>query len=80
MKSLLALPKEVQDEIQANMRQVTDRMAMADIGAVLKFLDGEPVRIQDRDGGCKPCRGQCRLPWGAFRGTGPTIDRAVPAG
>ena len=37
MKSLLALPQEVQDEIQANMRQVTDRMAMADIGAVLKY-------------------------------------------
>jgi carboxymethylenebutenolidase len=44
MKSLLALPKEAQDEIQANMRQVTDRMAMADVGSVLKFLDGEPVR------------------------------------
>ncbi|HEY6611434.1 MAG TPA: dienelactone hydrolase family protein, partial [Pseudomonas sp.] len=44
MKSLLALPQEVQDEIHANMRQVTDRMAMADLGAVLKFLDGEPVR------------------------------------
>ena len=44
MKSLLALPQEVQDEIQANMRQVTDRMAMADLGAVMKFLDGEPVR------------------------------------
>src|SRR5204863_4952834 len=44
MRSLLALPKEVQDELHANMIQVTDRMAMADIGAVLKFLDGEPVR------------------------------------
>ena len=44
MKSLLALPKEAQDEIQANMRQVKDRMAMADIDAVLRFLDGEPVR------------------------------------
>jgi carboxymethylenebutenolidase len=44
MRSLLALPKEVQDELHANMTQVTDRMAMADIGAVLKFLGGEPVR------------------------------------
>ena len=43
MRSLYALPKEAQDEILANMKQVTDRMAMADIGAVLKFLDGEPV-------------------------------------
>ena len=30
--------------MHANMNQVTDAMAMADIGAVLKFLDGEPVR------------------------------------
>ena len=43
MRSLSALPKATQDEIRANMVQVTDRMAMADIGAVLKFLDGEPV-------------------------------------
>jgi carboxymethylenebutenolidase len=44
MKSLNAIPKEVQDEMVANMNEVTDAMAMADIGAVLKFLDGEPVR------------------------------------
>jgi carboxymethylenebutenolidase len=44
MRSLLALPKEVQDELHANMVQVTDRMAMVDVGAVLKFLGGEPVR------------------------------------
>ena len=44
MRSLLALPKEVQDELHTNMAQVTDRMAMADVGAVLKFLGGEPVR------------------------------------
>jgi carboxymethylenebutenolidase len=44
MRSLIALPKDVQDELHANMVQVTDRMAMADIGAVLKFLGGEPVR------------------------------------
>ena len=43
MRSLLALPKDVQDELHANMAQVTDRMAMADVGSVLKFLDGEPV-------------------------------------
>jgi len=44
MRSLVTLPKEVQDEIGANMKHVTDRMAMADIGAVLRFLEGEPVR------------------------------------
>jgi carboxymethylenebutenolidase len=44
MKSLNVIPKAVQDEMVANMNQVTDAMAMADIGAVLKFLDGEPAR------------------------------------
>ena len=44
MRSINVIPKELQDEMVANMNQVTDRMAMADIGAVLKFLDGEPVR------------------------------------
>jgi carboxymethylenebutenolidase len=44
MRSLLDLPKEVQDEIHANMNQVTDPMAMADIRSVLNFLDREPVR------------------------------------
>jgi carboxymethylenebutenolidase len=43
MKSLNAIPQAAQDEMVANMNQVTDAMAMADIGAVLKFLDGEPV-------------------------------------
>ncbi len=44
MRSLNAIPKEVQDEMLANMNQVTDRMAMADIGSVLKFFEGHPVR------------------------------------
>jgi carboxymethylenebutenolidase len=44
MRSLSTLSKEQQDEILSNMQQVTDRMAMADIGAVLTFLDGEPVK------------------------------------
>lgn len=44
MKSLNVIPKEAQDEMHANMVQVTDAMAMADIGSVLKFLDGEPAR------------------------------------
>src|SRR3954469_7127469 len=44
MRSLNVIPKEVQDEMVANMHQVTDAMAMADIGSVLKFLDGEAVR------------------------------------
>ena len=44
MRSLVAIPKAAQDEMHANMSHLTDAMAMADIGAVLKFLDGEPVR------------------------------------
>jgi carboxymethylenebutenolidase len=44
MKSLVAIPQAARDELQANMRHLTDRMAMADIGAVLKFIEREPVR------------------------------------
>jgi carboxymethylenebutenolidase len=44
MRSLNTLPQATQDEIHANMKQVTDRMIMADIGAVLSFLDGEPAK------------------------------------
>jgi carboxymethylenebutenolidase len=44
MRSLNVIPKAVQDEMLANMNQVTDPMAMADIGAVLKFHEGQPVR------------------------------------
>jgi carboxymethylenebutenolidase len=44
MRSLNAIPKAVQDEMHGNMTHVTDKMAMTDIGAVLKFYDGEPVR------------------------------------
>jgi carboxymethylenebutenolidase len=44
MRSLNVIPKEVQNEMHANMSHVTDRMAMADIGSVLKFLELEPVR------------------------------------
>ena len=40
MRSLVDLPEEVQNEIRDNARLVTDRMAVSDIGAVLKFLDG----------------------------------------
>jgi carboxymethylenebutenolidase len=43
MLSIFNLPKDAQDEIRDNGRQVTDRMAMSDIGWVLKFLDGEPA-------------------------------------
>jgi carboxymethylenebutenolidase len=42
MLSLSALPQEARDEVLSNAREVTDRMAVADIGAVLKFLNGEP--------------------------------------
>jgi carboxymethylenebutenolidase len=44
MRSLSTLSKQQQDEILSNMKQVTDRMAMADIGAVVKFLDSEPAK------------------------------------
>lgn len=44
MRSLLALSKEVQNELHANRSHLSGAMAMADIGAVLAFLGGEPVR------------------------------------
>ena len=44
MRSLLDLPKTIQDELHANMNLVTDAMAMADTRSILNFLDGEPVR------------------------------------
>jgi carboxymethylenebutenolidase len=44
MRSLLTLTRAVQDEMHANMSHLSDEMAMADIGAVLKFLRDEPVR------------------------------------
>ena len=44
MRSLVAIPKAARDEMHANMSHLSDRMAIADTGAVLKFLDGEPVR------------------------------------
>jgi carboxymethylenebutenolidase len=44
MRSLVTLAPAVRDEVQANMSHLTDSMAMADIGSVLKFLRGEPVR------------------------------------
>lgn len=44
MRSFIDLPQAVQDEMQANMFQVTDPMAMADTGAILKFLESEPAR------------------------------------
>ncbi len=44
MRSILDLPQSVQDELHANMNLVTDPMAMADTGSILKFLGGEPVK------------------------------------
>jgi carboxymethylenebutenolidase len=44
MRSLVTIPKAVQAEMHANHDHLTDRMAMADIGAVLSFLGGEPAR------------------------------------
>lgn len=44
MLSLDKVPKSLRDEMLGNMSHVADAMAVADIGAVLKFLEGEPVR------------------------------------
>ena len=44
MRSLNVIPQNVRDEMLDNMNRVTDAMAMADIGSVLTFLGGEPVR------------------------------------
>jgi carboxymethylenebutenolidase len=44
MRSILDLPQAVQDELHDNMNRVTDPMAMADTGAILKFLKDEPAR------------------------------------
>jgi carboxymethylenebutenolidase len=43
MKSYLAIPKEDQDRMQAQMRLITDQMAMEDIGVLLRFLTTQPV-------------------------------------
>jgi carboxymethylenebutenolidase len=44
MRSLLDLPKIVQDELHANSTLLTDEMAMADTRAILDFLGSQPVR------------------------------------
>ena len=57
MRSMLDLPQAAQDEIRDNARLVTDRMAVADIGAVLKFLDGEKVARKGPKGSMGYCLG-----------------------
>lgn len=57
MRSLLDLPQQVQNEIRDNARLVTDRMAVLDIGAVLKFLDGEPAARPGPKGSVGYCLG-----------------------
>jgi carboxymethylenebutenolidase len=54
MRSILDLPQAVQDELHDNMNRVTDPMAMADTGAILQCLKGEPVRA-----GAKGALGYC---------------------
>src|SRR5579885_2084786 len=54
MQSLNAIPQHAHDEMRSNMEHLTDRMAMADIGAALTFLEGEPAR-----GGPKGTVGYC---------------------
>jgi carboxymethylenebutenolidase len=58
MRSLLSLPKEAQAEMHANRSHLKGAMAMADISAVLKFLEGEPARQ-----GPKGCIGYCLGGW-----------------
>jgi carboxymethylenebutenolidase len=70
MRSLLALPKEVQDELHANRRHLTGAMAMADISATLKFLEAEPVRK-----GAKGTIGYCLGGWLALAAAGEFPDQ-----
>lgn len=44
MLSMKDLPKEKQDELHANMKRVTDTMAMADIRAAMDFVDRGPAK------------------------------------
>ena len=50
MRSMIDLPQAAQDEIRDNAGLVTDRMAVADIGSTLDFLDGGDGRPQGREG------------------------------
>ena len=57
MRSMIDLPQAAQDEIRDNARLVTDRMAVADIGSVLKFLDGEAAARPGQKGTVGYCLG-----------------------
>ena len=57
MRSMIDLPQAAQDEIRDNAQLVTDRMAVADIGSVLKFLDGEPAARKGPKGSVGYCLG-----------------------
>ena len=57
MRSMLDLPQAAQDEIHDNASLVTDRMAVADIGSVLNFLDGEPAARKGPKGSVGYCLG-----------------------
>lgn len=57
MLSLDALPQEKQDEIRGNARQISDRMAMADIGALLRHLQAEPMARPGPKGSVGYCLG-----------------------
>lgn len=65
MRSLLALPKEVQAELHANRSHLSGAMALADIGSALKFLEDEPVRK-----GAKGSIGYCLGGWLALAAAG----------
>jgi carboxymethylenebutenolidase len=70
MRSLLALPQDVQAELHANRSRLSGAMAMADIGAVLKFLEAEPVRK-----GAKGTIGYCLGGWLALAAAGQFPDQ-----
>ena len=57
MRSMIDLPQAAQDEVHDNARLVTDRMAVADIGSVLKFLDGELAARKGPKGSVGYCLG-----------------------
>ncbi len=57
MRSMVDLPQAVQDEIHDNANHVTDRMAVADIGSVLKFVDADPAARKGPKGSVGFCLG-----------------------
>ncbi len=57
MRSMIDLPQAAQDEIRDNAGLVTDRMAVADIGSTLDFLDAETAARKGAKGSVGYCLG-----------------------